>query len=252
MNEQNKTKSNNMKKNNWVKWLMQCYCFINGFKVKELKSKSEFKVAFDLKNKVNQALSGLKPLPANDEFVYPKGAAYALGVFKKKQLIGTIQLSDLTQVEPLTAKLFPKVTYQPESTYEVKSFVVDTSFQKNIGAAFNILVFYCIAFSNRTNRDKWLVITSNTFYKKIKKRSGLETELLGDQYEHIEDNTFQSRYSKNYVENGQAENLCCYYILIPKGVIKELTLKFLKNAMVKTVKKLNVPTFTFPSIIQVK
>lgn len=167
---------------NDTRLLMNIYCFINGFKVKELKTKSELKAAFDLKNKVNYIQSGLPLLAPKDDFIYPKGRAYILGLFKNKRLIGSIQLLDLTIIAPYAFKLYPNANldYNPETTYEVKSFVVDTSYQKNIR---------------------------------------------------------------------QVDNLCCYYIKVPKGVIERLTLKFFRMAINKTLNKLK-PSLSISQLLR--
>lgn len=224
---------------NWVKILVQCYCFVKGFRIRELKTRSEIKAAFDLKNKVNYDVSQLPPLPAKEDFVYPEGAAYILGAFKNKQLIGAIQLLDLTQIDAYSSKVYQKpLDFNPETTYEVKGFVVDRAFQKNINAIFNFLVYYSILFSGKTNRDKWIVVTSKVFYDKIKRRSGLETELIAVQYRYIKDDSTQSKYFKNYIDSGQINALCCYYIKMPKdGKMSHLGARFFTIAALKTLKK---------------
>jgi hypothetical protein len=219
---------------------MDFYCLLNGFQVKKLSSRSELKAAFDLKNRVNQAQSGLKAVPEADEFIYPKGLALILGVYRKGKLIGSIQLMDLTQIEPYTSKVYAKANldYQPSTTYEVKSFVVDTPFQHGIGGVFNILVFYAIFFTEKTQRNKWLVVTSNVFYEKIKKRSGLPTTFISDEYQYIEDDTTQSRYCRNYGKEGILKDYSCYYIHIPKGLLIQLTFKFFRMSFQKTMQKI--------------
>ena len=226
---------------NWIKILITIYCYFNGFKIKQLNTKEELKAAFDLKNRVNQSLSGLKPLTEEDEFIYPKGLAAAFGLFIKGQLVGTIQLMDLAQIVPYTSKMYVNAAldYKPEETYEVKSFVVDHSYQHGIGGAFNTLIYYAIALTQKTNRNQWLVVTSNTFYEKIKKRSGLPTTFISNEYHYLEDDSTQSRYCRNYGKEGMLKDYTCYYIHIPRGILSKLTLKFLRTAIAKTLRLLN-------------
>jgi hypothetical protein len=229
----------------WIKAIMELYCLFQGFQVKKLTTKKELKTAFDLKNKVNKNLTGLAAVPQEDEFVYPKGIAHFIGVFKKGQLIGSIQLLDLTQIQSYTSKIYANANananldYNPQTTYEVKSFVVDNEFQHGIGGVFNVLVFYAIYYSEISNIDKWLVVTSTKFYEKIKKRSGLPSSLISQKYHYEKDNTPQSRYFRNYIEQDHLKDCTCYYIHIPKGILIGLTFKFLKISMLKTLKRVN-------------
>ena len=78
----------------------------------------------------------------------------------------------------------------------------DECFQHGIGGVFNVLMFYAMFFTEKTRRDKWLVVTSNTFYDKIKKRSGLPTTFISNEYHYVEDDTTQSRYCYNYGKEG--------------------------------------------------
>jgi hypothetical protein len=234
---------------NWVKIFVNIYCYLNGFLVKKLTTKSELKVAFDLKNEVNQKVSGLKPLPEKEEFMYPEGLAVTFGLFAKEQLIGTIQLMDLTQIESYTSKVYAKITfdYEPQETYEIKSFVVDPSYQHGIGSVFNMLIYYCIVFTQETKRKQWLVVTRNTFYEKIKKRSGLPTTFIADECHYLEDDTIQSKYFRNYEKDNVLKGCTCYYIHIPKRILSNLAVKFIKMLIIKTFKKLNItiPNFQF-------
>lgn len=220
---------------------MGIYCLFNGFKVKVLKEKQDLKTAFDLKNRVNQHSTGLPAVPSEEEFVYPKGVAHILGIYKKGELVGSIQLMDLTQIASYASKSFGKATldYNPQRTYEVKSFVVDTTHQHGVGGVFNILLFYSLLFTEQTNRDKWLVVTSNAFYEKIKKRSGLPSEFIAQGVSYLADDTTQSRYFYNYIQQGNLEDFTCYYIHIPKGILLKLTFKFFRMSFFKTLKKLN-------------
>jgi hypothetical protein len=228
----------------WIKAIMDIYCLIQGFQVKKLTTKKELKTAFDLKNRINQSLSDLPPLAEKDEFIYPEGLAYTIGVFHKKQLIGTISLMDLTQTDCYTAKAYANATldYEPQKTYEVKSFVVDTNYQHGIGGVFNVLIFYAIFFSERSRRNQWLVLTSNIFYKKIKQRSGLPTELISDSCSYVIDNSVQSRYLQNYMKLDLFQDYTCYYIKIPKGILMRLTFKFLRMSVMKSLKR--IPLFS--------
>lgn len=219
---------------------MELYCLIQGFQVKKLTTRSELKTAFDLKNKVNKNLTGLEAVPKEEEFVYPKGIAHIIGVFKKGQLVGSIQLLDLTKIQSYTSKIYAntKLDYNPVTTYEVKSFVVDNEFQHGIGGVFNVLVFYAIYYSEISNIDKWLVATSTKFYEKIKKRSGLPTSLISQEYSYLEDNTTQSRYFRNYAAQDHLKDCTCYYIHIPKGILIGLTFKFLRISTFKTLRRI--------------
>lgn len=231
---------------NVIKFLFRCYCLFNGFWVKPLTERSELKAAFDLKNQVNQELTGLEPLAAEEEFVYPEGIARLVGVYTREKLIGTMYLMDLTKVESIASKLYADATFthSPETTYEIKSFVVDTRYQHGVGRLFNILMFYAVLFTQETNRTTWLVITSNKFYDKVKRKSGLKTQLISDQYQHVADDTPQSRYSYNYIKDGLIKDYSCYYIYIPKKMLVEYTLNYFKLTISVLLKKIK----PFPSI----
>lgn len=235
-----------MKNIKWTTLFAQCYCLIKGFSIRKLQTNSEIKAAFDLKNKVNYDVYQLPPLPQTEGFVYPKGAAYILGAFKGERLIGSIQLLDLTQTAAYSSKVYPNhVDYNRQTTYEVKGFVIDQEFQKNAGVIFNFLVYYSIIFSNQTNRDKWIVVTNKVFYDKIKRRSGLATEFISDEYTYVEDESTQSQYFKNYVESGQINDLCCYYIEMPTSkAVSRLMARFIRIAAMKIVKKLKGDIFS--------
>ena len=143
---------------NLIKFLVKSYSFFHGFKVKILENKQDLKAAFDLKNRVNQDLTRLAAVPEEDDLIYPKGIARVFGFYKKEQLIGTIQLMDLTQIVPYASKMYANATldYNPKTTYEIKSFVVDTKYQHGVGGVFNFLLYYSIVFTQQTNRDKWV------------------------------------------------------------------------------------------------
>ena len=224
-----------------IKFLVESYCLFHGFKVKILESKQDLKAAFDLKNRVNQYLTGLAPVPEEEALIYPKGIARVLGLYKKGQLIGTIQLMDLTQIIPYASKMYANaiLDYNPKTTYEVKSFVVDTQYQHGVGGVFNLLLYYSILFTQQTNRDKWLVVTSNSFYEKLKKRSGLPSMFISDDYCYLKDDSPQSRYSANYAEKEYLKDYTCYYIKIPQGVLEKLAFKFFRMSITKSLKKLN-------------
>ena len=234
------TNTNQMKDTKWTDALIGLYCSLHGFKAKELTTREELMASFYLKNKINHRVYGLPHWEEKEEFIHPEGVAYLLGIYKKGQLIGSIHLMDLSRIASYASKVFTNATfdYQPKKTYEIKSFVVDTEYQKNIGAAFNILIYYAIRFTEKTGRNNWLVATRDTFYEKIKRRSGLPTEFISNENNYINDGSEQAQYFQNYEAIGGLENTCSYYINIPKGIIQRLAVKFLKIAAVKTLSKL--------------
>ena len=229
----------------WTDFFIKIYCLINGFKIKKLTTREELLASFHLKNKVNSSIYGLSPWEEKEEFIQPQGIGSVIGIYKKGQLIGSIHLMDLSQIASYASKIFTKATfdYNPEETYEIKSFVVDTDYQKNIGAAFNILIYYSIRFTENTGRNNWLVATRDTFYEKIKRRSGLPTEFISNDNHYINDGSPQARYFQNYDIIGGLDNTCSYYINIPKGIIEQLTLKFLRMAIIKTLNRFRAPLF---------
>ena len=234
-----------MKGTKWTDALIGLYCLLHRFKTKELTKREELIASFHLKNKINHRVYGLPNWEEKEAFINPEGVAYLLGIYKKGRLIGSIHLMNLSKITSYASKIFTKATfdYQPEKTYEIKSFVVDTEYQKNIGATFNILIYYAIRFTEKTGRNNWLVATRNTFYEKIKRRSGLPTEFISNKNNYINDGSPQAQYFQNYEAIGGLENTCSYYINIPKGIIQRLAMKFLRIATVKTLNKLKAIIF---------
>ena len=228
-------KTKNMK---WTDFFMKIYCLINGFKIKKLTTREELLASFHLKNKVNSSIYGLPPWEEKEEFIKPQGIGSIIGIYKKGQLIGSIHLMDLSNIESYSSKIFTttSLNYNPKKTYEIKSFIVDKDFQTNIGVAFNMLIYYSIRFTEKTGRNKWLVSTRDTFYHKIKQKSGLPTTFISANSNYVNDGTTQAEYFKNYAAINGLENTCCYYIHIPKGISGTLTLKFIRIVTTKTVK----------------
>lgn len=238
---------------NFIKVIMDIYCLMQGFQVKNLTTKSELKAAFDLKNRINQELSGLPPLPEDEDFIYPEGVAYVIGVFHKKQLIGTISLMDLTKIDCYTQKAFANapLNYEPTKTYEIKSFVVDKNYQHGIGGVFNVLIFNALYLTEKSKRNNWLVLTSNVFYEKIKKRSGLPTEFISDSCAYVIDDSVQSRYLQNYMNLDLFQHYTCYYIKVPKGILAGLTFKFIRMSITKSLKRI-FPSFPKQKVVIIK
>ena len=218
--------------------LLQLFCLYKGYTIKELKDEKALKASFDLKNRVHQELYGLPPLPENDEFVYPYGGAYFLGIYKNQEMIGCVHLMDLSMIEAYVSKLYDHVDfdYNGQTTYEIKSLVVDLNHQDAMGTVYKILIYYCMLHTIKMNRHRWVVVTRDTFYQLIK-RSGLKTELISTTCQVKKDDTPQSRYYQNYDGMDILEGVCSYYIDIPRNATTIQMKKFFRRRFRKSVKR---------------
>lgn len=222
----------------FTKVIMSFYCLINGFQVKELTTKQELKASFDLKNKINQELYGLPSLPEEDEFIYPEGGAYFLGIYKKREMIGCVHLMDLSKIDAYVSKLFANATfdYHPQTTYEIKSLAVDIKHQDAAGTVYKVLMYYSMLHTIKMNRNRWVVVTRESFYQLIR-RSGLKTEMISKTCAVKKDDTPQSRYYQNYDGMGILEGVCSYYIEIPKHAPSIQMKKFFRRQIRRKTKR---------------
>ncbi|MEO1259514.1 MAG: hypothetical protein AAFZ15_11985 [Bacteroidota bacterium] len=211
----------------WTSPIIKIYCLIKGLKVRSLTTDGELEEAFDLRNRVYQEVYHFKPVEPTKEVIRPKGLAFYVGVYQKGKLVGCLRLMDITQISPFVSFFYknPNLDKPFNKTYEMAGLVVEPKLQSTDSHIFFILLYYAFQFTLKNGRQYWLASTWKSLYQYIKRMGGI-AQFITDEVGFVDDGSPKASFLKNYLENGNANDYCCYYVTLPKKYDKVILKKY--------------------------
>ncbi|MEO1259504.1 MAG: hypothetical protein AAFZ15_11935 [Bacteroidota bacterium] len=230
---------------NWTLGIINIYCRIKGLKVRTLINMKEFEEAFNLRNRIYQDVYSFQPVKPSKETIKPEGLAYFVGIYKHESLVACLRLMDPTQITPFVSFFYksPNLDKPLNQTYEMAGLVIEPKLQSKDSSIFLILLYYAYQFTLSTGRQYWLASTWKSLYQYIKRMGGI-AQFITDEVDFVDDGSPKANFLKNYLENGNASDYCCYYVTLPKNydrLILKKTLRKKKKQLLRRIKN-GLPT----------
>lgn len=212
---------------------VKLYCLCKGYRIKNITLPKQYKDVFDLMNDTYVNVYGFEPMQLNKEIIYPKGVAVCFGIYKKKELIGSMRLMDLTQQQPVLSDFYltTKFDYDPKKTYELSRLIIAPKYQSMDRMIFLLLIYAAYRFTMKTGRNQWIVSTWKSIYYIIQ-RMGAKVDFITQNTNYIDDGSQKARLFKDYVKREEGFDFnCCFYVSLEKDESNNLLKKYIRRRL---------------------